>query len=56
MKKSAKEIAGDMFRDGLRSRDCGAWDRLKKYDKITADKILENLYEIEIKHLMRQGA
>lgn len=50
------KIAKEMFADGLRARDCETWDRLKKYDKQSANEILENLAEIEIQHLNKMGA
>lgn len=49
------KIAKEMFSDGLRARDCETWDRLKKYDEQSANEILENLAEIEIKHLQSIG-
>lgn len=51
--KTVEKIAEDMFAGGLRSRDCETWDKLKKYDKILADEILEELAEIEVLHLNR---
>lgn len=46
------KIAEELFADGLRARDCETWERVKKYDKKIADKIIQELYEIEVKHLM----
>lgn len=45
------KIAQKMFADGLRARDCAAWDMVKKYNEELAVNIIEKLAEIEIKHL-----
>jgi hypothetical protein len=54
-KINIQEIATNIFNNGGRSRDCGAREEAKRYGNL-ADKILERLAEIELKHLNRLGA
>jgi len=55
MKNNFKKIAWEMFANGLRARDCGTWDILKKYDTLIAEQIVEELARVEVLYLMSQS-